>query len=76
VGILSTEFRPQANYQAKILDADSVARVFVPHPISDQTDQQLHSKADQVFDQVIQALKFQWTPQVNESVVAPEDCSS
>ena len=32
------------------------ARVFVPHPISDQTDAQLHAKARGAVDEIVAAL--------------------
>mmetsp|Transcript_3683 Transcript_3683/g.9205 ORF Transcript_3683/g.9205 Transcript_3683/m.9205 type:complete len:106 (-) Transcript_3683:227-544(-) len=56
VGIYSSAFTRQARFQAEKLGLTSAARVFVPHPISDQTPEQLTAKAAAVFDEVTQAL--------------------
>jgi len=56
VALVSDAFKPQAQFQAKALGLENAARVFVPHPISDQTASQLHAKADAVFEQVVEAL--------------------
>ena len=42
----------KAQYQAKALGLEDAPRVFVQHPISDQTPAQLHAKADAVFEKV------------------------
>ena len=59
--LVSDGFVPQARYQASILDADNVPQVFVAHPISDQTREQLHAKADLSFEQVYKAMTQVWT---------------
>lgn len=62
VALLSDGFRQQARYQAEILDAAAVPQLFVKHPISDQTEEQLYAKADQAIDDVVKALSAPWTP--------------
>ena len=56
VACVSSEFQTQAHYQAKILDAEFVQQVFVQHPISDQTREAMHAKAEAVFEQVVRSL--------------------
>ena len=56
VACVSSEFQTQARYQAKLLDAEFVPQVFVRHPISDQTREAMHAKAEEVFEQVLRAL--------------------
>jgi len=51
----STEFIDAAAAQATALGLD-VARVFVPHPIQDRTDEELRTLADGAFDALIAAV--------------------
>jgi hypothetical protein len=62
VAVVSDGFVKQARYQAKILHASLVPQVFVPHPISDQSAQQMHAKADVSFEDVFRAITQVWTP--------------
>ena len=55
VFIASTEFSAAADAQARALGVD-VARVFVPHPIQDRTDDEVVALADGAFDAVVAAL--------------------
>ena len=48
----STEFVDAADTQAKALGFDAVARVFVPHPIQDRTDDEMRALADAAFDEI------------------------
>jgi hypothetical protein len=50
--IASTEFIDAADTQAKALGFDAVARVFVPHPIQDRTDDEMRALADAAFDEI------------------------
>ena len=50
--IASTEFVVAADTQAKALGFDSVARVFVPHPIQDRTDDEMRALAEAAFDEI------------------------
>ena len=53
--IASTEFIEAADAQAKSLGADP-ARVFVPHPIQDRTDDELRALADAAVDDIIASI--------------------
>ena len=53
--IASTPFEDAAQKQADALGLD-VARVFVPHPVQDRTDEEMHELADLVFEKVLDAL--------------------
>ena len=55
VMVASDQFVAAADVQARALGADP-ARVFVPHPIQDRTDEELQALADLVFDRVLAAL--------------------
>ena len=55
VFVASTEFVDAADAQATSLGFDA-ARVFVPHPIQDRTDEELWALADAAVDEVIAAL--------------------
>ena len=50
--VASTEFVTAADTQADALGFD-VARVFVPHPIQDRTDEELVALADQAFEEIL-----------------------
>ena len=49
--VASTEFVTAADTQADALGFDA-ARVFVPHPIQDRTDEELVALADQAFEEI------------------------
>ena len=55
VGIATTEFSQAAEAQAKALGTDP-AYVFVPHPIQDRTDEELHALADAYLDEMLNGL--------------------
>jgi hypothetical protein len=55
VFVASTEFIDAADAQARALGADP-ARVFVPHPIQDRTDDELRALADGAIDALVAAL--------------------
>ncbi len=54
--IASSEFVSAADAQAAALGFPDVARVYVPHPIQDRTDDEVRALADVAFDQVIAAI--------------------
>ncbi len=56
VFIASNVFVDAAQAQADALGLPDVRRIFVPHPIQDQTDEEMRARADAVLDQVIAAL--------------------
>ena len=55
VFVASAEFVVAAEAQAKALGFDP-ARVFVPHPIQDRTDDELRALADAAVDEVVARL--------------------
>ncbi len=55
VFIASTEFVDAADAQSTALGADP-ARVFVPHPIQDRTDDELRALADGAIDAIVHSL--------------------
>ena len=55
VFVASSEFVDAADAQARALGADP-ARVFVPHPIQDRTDDELQHLADDAVDAVVDAV--------------------
>ena len=55
VFVASSEFVEAADAQARALGADP-ARVFVPHPIQDRTDDELRTLADDAVDAIVAAV--------------------
>ena len=55
VFVASTEFIDAADAQSAALGADP-ARVFVPHPIQDRTDDEIQALADGAVDEVARAV--------------------
>jgi hypothetical protein len=55
VFVASSEFVDAAAAQARALGADP-ARVFVPHPIQDRTDDELRTLADEAVDAIVAAV--------------------
>jgi alkanesulfonate monooxygenase SsuD/methylene tetrahydromethanopterin reductase-like flavin-dependent oxidoreductase (luciferase family) len=55
VFVASSEFVEAADAQAQSLGADP-ARVFVPHPIQDRTDDELRALADAAVDELLSRL--------------------
>jgi|TARA_B110000196_G_scaffold163910_1_gene140838 dihydrodipicolinate synthase/N-acetylneuraminate lyase len=52
VGVASTEFTEAAAAQAESLGFDA-AMVFVPHPIQDRTDDEMHALAEAAYDKIV-----------------------
>jgi hypothetical protein len=55
VFVASAEFVAAAQAQAQALGA-AVARVFVPHPIQDRTDDEMRALADAAIDEALARL--------------------
>lgn len=53
--IASAPFEDAAQKQAEALGLD-ISRVFVPHPVQDRTDDEMHEMADLVFNKVLDTL--------------------
>ena len=56
VFVASTEFIEAAGSQARSLGFDPAA-VYVPHPIQDRTDEELHALADAALDEIVSRLQ-------------------
>jgi len=56
VFVASDEFVQAAEAQARALGGDP-ARVFVPHPVQDRTDDEMRAMADAAVDAVLAALQ-------------------
>ncbi len=56
VFVASSEFVQAAEAQAGALGFPSVARVFVPHPIQDRTDEEMRAHADAALAAILAAL--------------------
>jgi hypothetical protein len=55
VFVASAEFESAATAQAQALGLD-VARVFVPHPIQDRSDDEMIALADNAIDAIVDSL--------------------
>jgi hypothetical protein len=55
VFVASTEFVDAANAQSTALGFDP-ARVFVPHPIQDRTDDEMAALAEGAVDEILKAI--------------------
>ncbi len=62
VGVATTEFIDAAAVQSEALGFDP-AYIWVPHPIQDRTDAELHALAELHVDEILAALTDQATAQ-------------
>lgn len=56
VGVASTEFIDAAAAQSRTLGFDP-AMVFVPHPIQNRTDAEMHTLADEALGDILRLLR-------------------
>jgi hypothetical protein len=56
VFVASHEFVTAAEAQSASLGLPDAARVFVPHPIQDRTDEEMREYADAAFDEIVARL--------------------
>jgi hypothetical protein len=56
VFVASQEFVQAAETQSNALGFPTVARVFVPHPIQDRTDDEMRAYADAAFEEIVAKL--------------------
>ena len=54
--VATTEFVEAAEAQAASLGFSAVARVFVPHPIQDRTDDEVRAYAEGAYAELVRAL--------------------
>lgn len=76
VALLSSAFAPQAQYQATSLGLEGAVKLFVAHPISDQTLEQMIKKADSVYEDVVRALSSDDVPRPVISESGEVECAS
>jgi hypothetical protein len=55
--VASSVFRDVADAEARNLGQPGLRRVFVPHPIQDRTDDEMHAMAAAVAAEVVGALR-------------------
>jgi hypothetical protein len=56
VPVATTEFRTAAREQAAALSRPDFEAVFVPHPIQDQTKQEIEGRADAAIEEIVRRL--------------------
>ena len=56
VAVATTEFITPARAQASALGRPGFDAVYVPHPIQDQTPQQIAARADAVAEEIVKRL--------------------
>lgn len=56
VFVASAEFVQAADAQSSALGFPSIARVFVPHPIQDRTDDEMRAYAAAAFDEIVNTI--------------------
>jgi hypothetical protein len=56
VAVATTEFRTPARVQAGALGRPGFDAIYVPHPIQDQTPDQIAARADAVADEIVRRL--------------------
>ena len=54
--VASSEFVQAAETQAASLGFPGVARVFVPHPIQDRTDDEMREYADKAYEEIVSTV--------------------
>jgi hypothetical protein len=54
--VASSEFIEAAAAQSKSLGFAAMARVFVPHPIQDRTDDEMIAYADAAYDEIVSRI--------------------
>ena len=54
--VASSEFIEAAAAQSKSLGFAAMARVFVPHPIQDRTDDEMIAYADTAYDEIVSRI--------------------
>ena len=54
--VATEEFRTAARVQASRLGRSDLEAVFVPHPIQDQTKDEIEGRADTVIEEIVRRL--------------------
>ena len=61
--VASAQFVDAARAQSEALGFPTVARVFIPHPIQDRTDDEMVAYADAAIDEIATAITKEGTRQ-------------
>lgn len=56
VAVVSSEFKAQAAYQARMLGLDELRAEFIPHPIADCSAEEMEGKVQTAFNSVMRSL--------------------
>ena len=56
VFVATSEFVNAASHQAEMLGLEEVRRVFIPHPMQDRTDEEMHAHAERFIDEILDTL--------------------
>ncbi len=56
VFVATSEFIKAASHQAERLGLEEVRRVFIPHPMQDRTDAEMHEHAERFIDEILDTL--------------------
>ncbi len=56
VFVATSEFVNAAQHQAETLGLPEVRRVFIPHPMQDRTDEEMHAHAERYIDEILDVL--------------------
>ena len=54
--VATSEFVGAAQQQASMLGLEEVRRVFIPHPMQDRTDEEMHAHAERFVDEILDTL--------------------
>lgn len=57
VSLLTSAFAPNAGEQVKILEAEGLPRVYVPHPVQGVPRPQMEAKLDAVYEAILAGLE-------------------
>ena len=61
IAVATEEFATAARAQASALGRSDYDAVFIPHPIQDQTPQEIAAKADAAIDEIVSRLTAEQT---------------
>ncbi|HEY6331266.1 MAG TPA: hypothetical protein VI756_18215 [Blastocatellia bacterium] len=56
VPVATTEFKTAARAQASFLGRPNFDAIYVPHPIQDQTKEEIENRADACIDEIVERL--------------------
>lgn len=74
--ISTSAFLGQAEYQAQMLGVKEMTNVFVHHPVSNATPQEMESKAAESYDVALECLRKGASPPATWVRQAAQGCGS